>query len=225
MLSLFVALRRAAGSYQVRQSTRALFVAALSGGLFAQATLAADDSKTWAGIGWGLGVAADFDIGGKRVVDASIVNGITRVNDSSSNVGVGFVLEAHYFFKDWLLPFVKGGCSRDRSGYRFPCTDLATGPFVAVEVGGGTKATTDAGPITAIALGWMVGFHHVDAAHLTNDTSTSSWNFGIGLRVDPQVKTLGDGFVANLPPPAGETAIRLKTQGRLGVMLLSSFSF
>jgi hypothetical protein len=153
MLSLFVALRRAAGLYQVRQLTRAFFAAALSGGLFAQATLAADDSKTWAGIGWGLGVAADFDIGGKRVVDASIVNGITRVNDSSSNVGVGFVLEAHYFFKDWLLPFVIGGCSRDRSGYRFPCTDLATGPFVAVEVGGGTKATKEAGPITAIALG------------------------------------------------------------------------
>jgi hypothetical protein len=224
MLSLFVALRRAAGSYQVRQWTRAFFAAALSGGLFAQPTLAADDSKTWAGIGWGLGIAADFDIGGKRVADAQIVNGITRVSDSSSNVGVGFVLEAHYFFKDWILPFANNGCVNNPGRNSSPCTDVATGPFVAVEVGGGTKATTDAGPITAYALGWMVGFHHVNP-NLKTDTNTSSWNFGIGLRVDPQAKTLGDGFVANLPPPAGETAIRFKTQGRVGVMLLSSFSF
>jgi hypothetical protein len=47
------------------------------------------------GIGWGLGIAADFDIGGKRVVDAEIVSGLVRVKDSSSNVGVSFVLEAH----------------------------------------------------------------------------------------------------------------------------------
>jgi hypothetical protein len=224
MLSLFVALRRAAGLYQLRQLTRAFCGAALFVGLFAQATLAADDSKTWAGMGWGLGVAADFDIGGKRVVTAQIVNGLTRVTDSSSNVGVGFVLEAHYFFKDWLVPFVKGGCGDNRSRNTDPCTDVATGPFVAIEVGGGAKATTDAGPITAYALGWMIGFHHVDPA-VKSDKNTSSWNFGIGLRVDPQAKTLGDGFIPNLPPPAGETAIRTTTTARYGVMLLSSFSF
>jgi hypothetical protein len=224
MLSLFIALRRAAGLRQARQLTRAFCGAALFSGLFAQATLAADDSKTWAGMGWGLGIAADFDIGGKRVNEAQIVNGITRVTDSSSNVGVGFVLEAHYFFKDWLVPSLQGGCSKDRSANRFPCTDVATGPFVAIEVGGGTKATTDAGPITAYALGWMVGFHHVDPA-VKSDTNTSSWNFGIGLRVDPGAKTLGDGFIPNLPPPAGETAIRTTTTARYGVMLLSSFSF
>ena len=223
MLSLFVALRRAAGSYQVRQWTGAFFVAALSGGLFAQPALA-DDSKTWGGIGWGLGIAANFDIGGKRVADAQIVNGITRVIDSSSNASVGFVLEAHYFFKDWPLPSVPGGCSKNSSLSLFPCTDVATGPFVAVEIGGGSKAATDAGPITAYALGWMVGFHHINP-NLKPDTNTSSWNLGIGLRVDPQAKTLGDGFVANLPPPAGETAIRFKTQGRFGLILLSSFSF
>ena len=224
MLSLFVALRRAAGSYQVRQWTGALFVAALSGGLFAQPTLAAEDSKTWAGIGWGLGIAANFDIGGKRINDAQIVNGITRVIDASSNATVGFVLEAHYFFKDWPLPSVPGGCLPIPSFYQYRCTDMATGPFVAVEVGGGSKATTDAGPITAYALGWMVGFHHINP-NLKTDTNTSSWNLGIGLRVDPQAKTLGDGFIPNLPPPAGETAIRFKTQGRVGVIVLSSFSF
>jgi hypothetical protein len=96
---------------------------------------------------------------------------------------------------------------------------VATGPFVAVEIGGGTSASTNAGPITGYALGWMVGLHHPSAS------ATSSWNFGVGFRVDPQAKILGDGFVANQPPPPGETAVRFKTEPRYGVMLLSSFSF
>jgi hypothetical protein len=68
----------------------------------------------------------------------------------------------------------------------------------------------------------MIGFRHPNAA---TSSSTSSWNFGIGLRVDPKAQVLGDGVVANQPLPAGETAIRYKTEPRPGVMLLSSFSF
>jgi len=50
--------------------------------LFAQAALAdgtgkgngnpPPDPKTWTGFGWGLGIAADFDLGGKRVTGAQI---------------------------------------------------------------------------------------------------------------------------------------------------------
>src|ERR1700692_5054395 len=120
MLILFIALRRAAGLRQARQLTRAFCGAALFSGLFAQATLAADDSKTWAGMGWGLGIAADFDIGGKRVNEGQIVNGITRVTDSSSNVGVGFVLAAHYFFTDWLPASLQGGWRKGRRGKCIP---------------------------------------------------------------------------------------------------------
>jgi len=54
---------------------------------------------------------------------------------------------------------------------------------------------------------------------------SSSWNFGIGLRVDPAAQVLGDGIVANQPLPAGETTIRFKNEVHYGVMLLSSFSF
>jgi hypothetical protein len=53
----------------------------------------------------------------------------------------------------------------------------------------------------------------------------TSWNFGVGLRVDPKAQVLADGFIANQPPPAGETAVRFKTEPRYGIMLLSSFSF
>jgi hypothetical protein len=183
------------------------------------------DPKTWTGFGWGLGIAADFDLGGKRVTGAAIdtVPGgsIVRVTDTSGNVGVGFVLEAHYFFAEWntgLPPYSKS-CSSAQ--YHFNCNNIAIGPYVAVEIGGGSSASTDAGPITGYSLGMMVGLHHPDAP------STSSWNFGIGLRVDPKAKVLGDGVVANqAPPPSVTTADQLlKTQPRYGIMLLSSFSF
>ena len=77
------------------------------------------------------------------------------------------------------------------------CTEVANGPFVAVEIGGGTKATTDAGPITGYALGWMEG---VASSGLGVSKNTSSWNFRNAIRVDPQARVLGDGFVANQPP-------------------------
>jgi hypothetical protein len=221
MRSLFFPLHRGVQKYKIRELTKASVATAFGLSLFAHVAIAADkpaDPKTWAGIGWGLGVAADFDLGGKRVADAQIINGLVRIKDSSSNVGVSFVLETHYFFKEWL-PNV-GTC------LGFNCNDVAIGPFIAVEIGGGTSATTNAGPITGYALGGMVGFHHPDFDPNTHkDKSTSSWNFGVGLRVDPQAKVLGDGFVANQPPPAGETAIRTKTEPRYGLMLLSSFSF
>lgn len=233
MRSLFVALHRGVQKHRIRELTKASAVAALGVALFAQTAIAADDSKTWAGIGWGIGIAADFPLGGKRVTDAELVNGntILRVKDTSQDVGVGFVLEAHYFLKDITYDFTAGlfgarapgGCK----GVPNPlnCTEFANGPFVAVEIGGGTKATTDAGPITGYALGWMIGLHHPVLDAKGKDTSTSSWNFGVGLRIDPQAQVLGDGFVPNQPPPAGETAVRFKKETRYGVMLLSSFSF
>jgi hypothetical protein len=72
----------------------------------------------------------------------------------------------------------------------------------------------------------MVGLHHpkFDATGKPVADNTN-WNLGIGLRVDPKAQVLGDGFVANLPPPAGETMIRYKTEPKAGVMLMSSFSF
>ena len=163
MRSLFVALPTAMQARRVRVLTKASMATAFGLWLFAQGAIAADlgagktaDPKTWAGIGWGLGIAAEFDLGGKRVADAQIVNGLVRIKDSSSNVGVSFVLEAHYFFTEW------------RPWYGFGCNDVAFGPFVAIEIGGGTSATTNAGPITGYALGMMVGLRHPDAPSKTS---------------------------------------------------------
>jgi len=177
-------------------------------------------TANWGGLSWGIGLAADFDLGGTRVNSASIINNVVRVTDTSNNVGVGFVLEAHYFFKAREFGG-KAACTSTNPFDVLNCTDLATGPFVAIEVGGGTSATPAAnGPITGYALGWMVGMRHPSASL----SPTSSWNIGIGLRVDPKSQVLGDGIIANQPLPAGDS-IRFKTEPRLGLMLLSSFSF
>ena len=143
----------------------------------------------WQGLNWGIGIAADFDVGGKRVTGAQIDNvpggSIVRITDTSGNVGVSLVLEAHYFFKEWL-PFAN--CQDNN------CNDIAIGPFVAIEAGNATTSGSN-GPITGYALGLMVGLHHPDPT--SAKTSNSSWNFGVGLRVDPSATVLGDGVRAN----------------------------
>jgi hypothetical protein len=173
----------------------------------------------WGGLSWGIGVAADFDIGGTRVNNASVVNNIVRVTDTSNNVGVSFVLEAHYFLK--VKEYGGAACGLATPIGMLNCSDVATGPFVAIEIGGGTTGSPAAnGPITAYALGWMVGLRHPSASI----SNTSSWNFGVGLRVDPKSQVLGDGIFVNQPLPVGDS-IRFKTEPRYGLMLLSSFSF
>jgi hypothetical protein len=227
----FVALANLVRIFHARRSAVAFVAVVLCGSWLVQGAVAADPgsgSKTpadnsptakFGGIGWGIGLAADFDLGGTRVNNASVVNNIVRVTDNSNNVGVGFVLEAHYFFK--AKEFGGNACSSRDPFFLLNCNELATGPFVAIEIGGGTTSSPAAnGPITAYALGWMIGMRHPTAAL----SPTSSWNFGIGLRVDPKSQVLGDGLVVNQPLPAGDS-IRLKTEPRLGLMLLSSFSF
>jgi hypothetical protein len=242
MWGLFVASRKATRIRRLQQLAVGCAAAALCSGLLTQAALADGnqqkappavpyDTASWAGLNWGLGLAADFDVGGTRVANASIVNGIVRLNDTSSNVGVSFVLEAHYFLRERPLmsPFAgPGDCSKpapNNPGSWINCTEVAWGPFIAIEVGGGsTSSPANNGPITGYALGWMVGLHHpYDSSG--KPTGNVSWNLGVGLRIDPKAQVLGDGFIANAPPPLGETVIRYKTEPRTGVMLLSSFSF
>lgn len=170
-------------------------------------------------------------------MNATVVNNIVRSTDTSSNVDVGFVLEAHYFLKAWPLvgdssvyngllnrQMAPPGLCVDNSGTPIPtCTEVALGPFVAIEVGGGSSATPAAtGPITGYALGAMVGFHQPSPKGQT--PNTRSWNFGVGLRIDPKAQLLGDGLTVNAPLPTGDS-IRYKTEPRPGIMLLSSFSF
>jgi hypothetical protein len=179
----------------------------------------------WAGLGWGIGIATNFDAGGSRVFAAQPVNGIVRITDTSSNVSLGFVLEAHYFLQDFTFSGISGGgggrgkkCLSDD----IFCVEVAHGPFVAIEVGGGKAAAKADGLVTAYVLGWMMGLRHPNFAATSPN---SSWNLGVGLRIDPSAQVLGDGFVANQPLPPNETAIRFRNEPRVGVTVLSSFSF
>jgi hypothetical protein len=82
-------------------------------GMLPQAGSAADDKPpTWGGLGFGIGIATDFNVsGGTRLgtTDTAVAvvpaqpGGIVRVNEAR-NVGVGVVLEAHYFLRDYLFP-------------------------------------------------------------------------------------------------------------------------
>lgn len=178
-------------------------------------------AKDLAGFGFGIGIATNFDVGGRRVATANVVNNVVRVEDSSSNASVSFVLEAHYFLMSRRLSVgERNACANNYPGSWINCTELAHGPFVAVEIGGGNSATTTAGPITGYALGWMVGMRHPNQT----PASSMSWNFGVGLRVTPNAKRLGDGLFENQPLTPGDT-IRFKTEPRYGVMLMSGFSF
>ena len=179
-------------------------------------------AKDLAGFGFGIGIATNFDVGGRRVASANVINNVVRVEDSSSNASVSFVLEAHYFLMSRQLSAGgrRNACASDYPGSWINCTEWAQGPFVAIEIGGGNSATTTTGPITGYALGWMVGMRH---PHQT-PASSVSWNFGVGLRVTPNAKRLGDGLFENQPLPPGDT-LRYKTEPRYGVMLMSGFSF
>lgn len=85
------------------------------------------------------------------------------------------------------------------------------GPFIAFQPG-----TNEI--IQAIGAGYMVAFRD-------SPQSPTSWNFGIGLLVEPKIRTLGDGITANQPLPAGETQVRFKTTSRNSILLFSSYTF
>jgi hypothetical protein len=213
-----------------------------------QAASAAEIPPTWGGLGFGIGIATDFNLsGGTRLSanDTAIAvvpanaGGIVRVNEAK-NVGVGVVLEAHYFLRDYLLPFggfkdnncpkpvrdpqgnVVAAHNNNNNNTYLNCTELGHGPFVAIELGG-TDSTK--GPISAYALGWMVGMRHPNSS--SSVSSNLSWNFGVGFRIEPGARFLGDGIVANQPLPAGESVspVRIKRDTAYGVMFLSSFGF
>src|SRR4051812_45250621 len=102
---------RGAKMDHLRRLTIRLTAVALFG-MLPQAGSAADDKPpTWGGLGFGIGIATDFMLsGGTRLAGENAVSvvpaqpgGIVRVNEAR-NVGVGLVVEAHYFLRDYLLP-------------------------------------------------------------------------------------------------------------------------
>ena len=130
-------------------------------------------------------------------------------------------IQHHYFFEQPATSLL--GSSR--------AITWGHGPFVALDAStdATTISTVSSTVLAGVSLGWMVGFRKLTPL-LTSDpqvqADNNSWNFGVGLHVNPKATVLGDGIVANMPLPAGETnPVRLKSQPRYGVMLLTSYGF
>jgi hypothetical protein len=186
--------------------------------------------KSLDGLGFGAGVAVTF--GQSRVNNAVAVgpNNIVRVTDNSNVLG-GIVFESHYFFVPPATRIL---------GSALPI-HWGHGPFIAVDAS--TNSTGSAGVVAGISIGWMVGFKKIALTDLTKSfydpytgktvkapvavpADNNSWNFGVGFRVDPKATVLGDGIIANMPLPAGETnPVRLKAQPRYGVTFITSYGF
>jgi hypothetical protein len=171
--------------------------------------------QNFGGLSFGVGLGLTLNVQNtSRVSQASVINGIVRVTQTDDAIA-GIVLEGHYFF----VP------SRPFLWSNVPAGAWGHGPFVAIQASTGGSSSV----VTAYGLGWMIGFREPTWTYTnggwTASYGSSSWNFGVGLRVDPQAQVLGDGIVANQPLPAGETSVRFKTVPRYGIMLVSSFSF
>lgn len=181
-----------------------------------------DASQNFGGIKLGAGLSFTADLGSKdRIGGASRdESGIVRVSDQN-NSRARIMLEGHYFFEPCgsLLGLRRNVCvPKEEHDYtaagpdRLRYSTWGWGPFVAIQPGGDDKV------IDAIGMGLMVGFRK-------DPETKASFNFGVGLVIDPNTNVLGDGIVANQPLPPGETEVRLKETSQKGVLFLASFSF
>jgi hypothetical protein len=166
---------------------------------------------------FGIGIGAETRTGsGERVTDAAIVNGKVTVL-ASQNTSAGPILEAHALafpiFSKWAVKSSTGKlivteeqpCS---GASRFPI--VALGPFGALRVG-------DSQIIQSFGAGLMCGFRMKE--------SDMSLNLGVAYMLQPQVKTLASGYQDGQAPPAGETAVRYKTESGHAIAFVLSFGW
>jgi hypothetical protein len=179
-----------------------------------------DRIKKFIGWDWNLGVALAYDLDGERIDTAAVVNGLVRV-ENESRAAPRIVAAIHYF---WPVCATDEPCSPRRQPTATgsnpatgpgllqptPLPRFGWGPFVGIQSSQNDLIDSF---VTGLMVGWPTG------------DGDQSFNVGLGLVFDSKVKTLGDGLRANQPLPAGETAVRFKTEDRLGAMLLFSFNW
>jgi len=151
-----------------------------------------DKSENWFNkLGVGGAIGWTHNLGRSRVEEASVVDGVVRV-DAKQNDSVRPWVEVHAWFNEW-----GGTTARPRWGL---------GPFVAVAPGSNF--------VDAVAMGVMLG-----RKYKTEGNSNLSFNLAIGGALELNAKVLGDGVTANQPPPGSETSARTKTTS-LGSLLV-----
>ena len=163
-------------------------------------------NRDFLGINFGIAFGMTTNLGSRdRVDEAEVTNGVVRVT-KAANHRPRVLLETHYF---WELEDDNAVVSLGGTEVPVRAADIGLGPFVAIQ---GSEDEL----LEAFAIGLMIGFKR---------TERSSFNIGLGVALDPNVKVLGDGLRPNKPLPDGETAIRFKEEARWGLVTLVSFSF
>lgn len=155
-------------------------------------------NKKFAGANFGIGIAISSGFGRNKIESASLKgkpNEEVIRVDNEKNLDPKIMLESHYF---WALP-----CNKD----------IGMGPFLGVQLDPSSDEI-----INSYAFGYMVGFKR-------KGDSGNSFNLGIGLNVNTNVKVLGDGFEEGKSLPSGETEIRYKSINQLGWLFIVSFGF
>lgn len=155
---------------------------------------------------FGAGPAMTMNLSKHDRVDEAALdeNGILRLT-KQSDASVGIFLEAHYLWEvDHLLPFKMLECPKKNTRCGF-------GPFVGVQPGGSGDI------IEGVGAGFMWGFKGDGEKNLFKN---SQLNLGVGVFIDPNVKTLGAGLVRDQPLPVGETAIRYEEDFQANLMVI-----
>lgn len=163
------------------------------------------------------GFAADMKTSGPdRIREAEVVGGKVVVTDVD-NATVGPILEAHAFVftlkNHWAVENDKGDLVVTR---KQPCATatefptVATGPFAMLRFG-------DEQFVKSIGVGWMVGFRVKQTERILN--------LGVAYTIQQDVRVLATGFKDGEPLPAGEEAIRYRSDDGNGFAVVVSFAW
>jgi hypothetical protein len=156
--------------------------------------------KEFLGTKWGMGIGVGVDFGGRtRVKSARVVGNLVRVEEEN-DITPRIFLETHNFLN-----------RKVRGGEKKPTDALwGNGPFAALQ-----SSTEEV--IESFSIGYMWGFR-------TSPDSNAGLNFGIGVVLDPGVQMLGDGVEEGKPLADGDE-LRYKKESRVGLAIMTSFSF
>jgi hypothetical protein len=80
-------------------------------------------------------------------------------------------------------------------------------------------ATDQDDVLAGVGLGFMFGWR------TPQNTNGSGFSVGLGAILDANVKSLGDGFEENKPPPPGETSVRFEEKARWSALLFFTRTF
>lgn len=170
---------------------------------------ALEDFKRGAGLGVTVTTGGDDRVEDARVVDNRIV--VTKERTTIPRL----MFEFHQLFTQNILT-AEGREKARRQIVRceaqpIECPMIGVGPFVALQ-------TSSESALDAVGVGVMIG--------LRNDPrKEASFNVGLGVVWDSNIRVLANGFTDGGTLPAGETDVRFKEKSSTSLMLGFSFGF